>query len=116
MKSQSFEDTLIKCDQIKTDQANYQVVVLSEIYKSELENVEITKDQIVEKLVKVGISKRPITKKTKIAYFGSDCPVWAVLTKKALISKSGKFFQSTLSENTTKAQLEKLIEIMESKI
>lgn len=116
MKSQSFEDTLLKCDLMKTDQANYQAVVLCEIYKSELENVEITKDQIVEKLVKVGLSKRPITKKTRIAYFASDCPVWTVLAKKALISKSGKFFKSTLSENTTKAQLEKLIEIMESKI
>lgn len=116
MKSQSFEDTLIICDQIKTDQANYQAVVLREIYEALLKNVEITKDQIVEKLVKVGISKRPITKKSRIAYFGSDCPVWTVLTKKALISKSGKFFQSTLTENTTKAQIEKLIEVLEVKI
>ena len=66
MKSQSFEDTLLKCDLMKTDQANYQAVVLCEIYKSELENVEITKDQIVEKLVKVGLSKRPITKKPEL--------------------------------------------------
>jgi hypothetical protein len=116
MKSQSFDNTLFLCDQIKTDQANYQVVVLSEIFKSQLENEEITKDQIVEKLVKIGHSKRPITKKSRIAYFGSDCPVWTVLTKKALISKSGKFIQSTLSENTTKAQLRELIAILEGKI
>ena len=116
MKSQIFEDTLRICDQIKTDQANYQVVVLSEIYKALLANTEITKVQLVEKLVKIGWAKRPITKKTRIAYFGSDCPVWVVLTKKSLISKSGKFIQSTLAENTTKAQLEQLIFILESKI
>ena len=94
MKSQIFEDTLLICDQIKTDQANYQVVVLSEIFKSQ----------------------RAITKKTRIAYFGSDCPVWVVLTKKSLISKSGKFIQSTLAENTTKAQIRELIAILETKI
>tara|TARA_R110000824_G_scaffold273315_1_gene461796 strand:- start:187 stop:537 length:351 start_codon:yes stop_codon:yes gene_type:complete len=116
MKSQSFDNTLFLCDQINTDQANYQVVVLSEIFKSQLENEEITKNQIVEKLVKIGHSKRPITKKSRIAYFGSDCPVWSVLTKKALISKSGKFIQSTISENTTKTQLRELIDILEKKI
>ena len=116
MKSQIFEETLRICDQIKTDQSNYQVLVLSEIYKALLANTEITKVQLVEKLVEIGWAKRPITKKTRIAYFGSDCPVWVVLTKKSLISKSGKFIQSTLAENTTKAQIRELIAILETRI
>ena len=119
MKSQSFNEIFDKCDQINCDQSNYQLVTMVQVLQAELKNEEITKEEIVKVLVKIGKSKRGIdlAKYTRQQYFMSKgCPVWKILSKKDMISQSGKFIQSTLSENTTKAQLEKLIEIMESKI
>lgn len=119
MKSLSFDETFDSCDQINCDQSNYQLVTMVEVIKAELEKREITKEEIVKVLVKLGNSKRGIdlAKYTRQQYFMSKgCPVWKVLSKKGMISQSGKFIQSTISENTTKAQLEKLIEILEVRI
>jgi hypothetical protein len=119
MKSQSFDETLDNCDQINCDQSNYQLVTMVQVLQAKLKNEEITKDEIVKVLVKLGKSKRGIdlAKYTRQQYFMSKgCPVWKVLSKKGMISQSGKFIQSTISENTTKAQLEKLIDILEVRI
>lgn len=119
MKSQSFNEIFDKCDQIKCDQSNYQIVTMVQVLQADLKNEEITKEEIVKVLVKIGKSKRGIdsAKYTRQQYFMSKgCPVWKTLIQKDMISQSGKFIQSTLTEDTTKAQLEKLIEILEVRI
>ncbi len=112
----NFEKSLDLIDRINCDQANYQPLVLIKVYNNLKNQIDTTKKEIIEDLIKNGNQKRPITKMTKQDYFKSNCPVYKVLKTKKLITITGNCVKSTISENTTKAQLDQLIAILESKI